>query len=338
VLLAGAVSAAACSGPQVYHQNAAPAPGSPGPAQSATPTKAPAAPLTANPLTGLKPVPSGRVFAVKIDDTAAGRPQTNINAADVVYVEQVEGGLTRLVALYASRQPTQVGPVRSVRLGDPELLAPYGRLAAAFSGGASGVVAAVRRTALVDASADIYSGEYFRSSAAPMPYNLMVDLPALASSLRRSTATVRDVGFRWSDSAAGLAGDRVVHQMHTTVGDTTVGFRWSGGRWVREINGVAVRQRGGAVVSTPNVIVQLSKVSVDRRDVDSAGNPSAYTQSVGSGRALIFRDGKMIDGRWTRPSTTAPTRYVDAHGVDIPLHPGGVWVLLAARGSIVHTS
>jgi hypothetical protein len=295
-------------------------------------------PLTANPLTGLKPVPHGRVFAVKIDDTAAGRPQTNIDAADVVYVEQVEGGLTRLVALYASHRPTQVGPVRSVRLGDPELLAPYGRLATAFSGGASGVVTAVNRTDLVDASADRYPGDYSRSGAAPIPYNLMVDLPALAGSLRRPTAIVRDVGFRWSRSTAGLHTDRVVHELHTTVGATTVGFRWSGGRWVRQIDGVAARQRGGALVTTPNVIVQLSKVSVDRRDIDVDGNPSAYTQTVGSGRALIFRDGRMIEGRWIRGSAAAPTRYVDAHGHDIPLHPGGAWVLLSAQGSIVHTS
>ena len=94
-----------------------------------------------NPLTGLRGVPTRPVVAVKIDDTASGRPQIGLEAADVVYVEQVEAGATRLVAVFASRQPGTVGPVRSVRNNDPELLAAYGRPALAYSGGAAGPVA-----------------------------------------------------------------------------------------------------------------------------------------------------------------------------------------------------
>jgi DUF3048 family protein len=338
--LVGAMLAlTACSGPQVYHQpalhphsRAAAAPARPTPARP-TPT---AKPLTVNPLTGLKPVPTGRVFAVKIDDTPAGRPQTNINDADVVYVEQVEGGLTRLAALYASRLPATVGPVRSVRLDDAQLLGAYGRLAVAFSGGASGVVAAVDRSSLVNASADNYFSDYSRSAAKPMPYNLMVDLPRLSADLRRATSSVRDVGFRWSSAVP--AGGRTAHQIRATVGGTAVDFAWQNGHWIRKIDGVTVRQSNGAAVSTPNVIVQFCKVAVDPRDVDTAGNPSANTTTVGSGKALIFRDGRVFSGRWVRHSTGSPTRFVDAAGHDIPLHTGGTWVVLATQGSTVHTT
>jgi hypothetical protein len=244
-----------------------------------------------------------------------------------------------LVALYASQKPSAVGPVRSVRLNDPLLLAPYGGVALAYSGGAAGVVSAVRRTHIVDGSAPSHPGAYWRSGAAPMPYNLMVDLPALAGVLRPS-AGVRDVGFRWAAQARGLASARVVHQLQARVGGTPVGFRWDPAtrRWDRQIAGQTVRQSNGAAVSTPNVIVQFSRVVTDPRDVDVDGNPSANTATVGSGRALIFRDGRVIDARWTRPSPHAQTRYVDASGADIPLHPGGAWVLLSPRGSLVKTS
>jgi hypothetical protein len=338
-LIGVVLALAACSGPQIYHQPALhPRVHATSPAGRPVrvPPKPVPKPLTVNPLTGLKPVPTGRVFAVKIDDTSAGRPQTNINDADVVYVEQVEGGLTRLAALYAGRLPATVGPVRSIRLDDPQLLGAYGRLAVAFSGGASGVVAAAHRSSLVDASADNYLPDYSRSAAKPMPYNLMVDLPQLSADLRRATSSVRDVGFRWSNSVP--SGGRVAHRIQATVGGTAVDFGWQNGHWIRKIDGVTLRQSNGAAVSTPNVIVQFCRVAVDPRDIDAAGNPSANTTTVGSGKALIFRDGRVFSGRWVRHSTASPTHFVDAAGHDIPLHTGGTWVLLATRGTAVHTT
>jgi hypothetical protein len=81
--------------------------------------------LAESPLTGL-PAPAGPVLAVKIDNVAAARPQLGLDAADIVYVEPVEAGLTRLAAVYSSRLPDAVGPVRSARESDLELLRQFG--------------------------------------------------------------------------------------------------------------------------------------------------------------------------------------------------------------------
>ncbi len=98
-------------------------------ATSATPTPTPASssakPAALNPLTGLPGVPKTPLIAVKIDDTAPGRPQVNIDKADIVYIEAVEAGLTRLAALFGTNKPT-VGYVRSTRPADPDLLRQYG--------------------------------------------------------------------------------------------------------------------------------------------------------------------------------------------------------------------
>ncbi|MGJ3561893.1 DUF3048 domain-containing protein [Streptomyces sp. INA 01156] len=96
----------------------------------------------------LEPRPDGaggsQVLAVKLDNTPAARPQTGLDAADVVYVEQVEGGLSRLMAVYATRLPESVGPVRSAREADLELLRQFDRPILAFSG-AEQTAAADRR-------------------------------------------------------------------------------------------------------------------------------------------------------------------------------------------------
>ena len=77
------------------------------------------------------------MLAVKIDNTSAARPRIGLDAADVVYVEPVEGGLTRLLAVFSRKQPAEVGPVRSGRESDVDLVANYGRVALAFSGSSS---------------------------------------------------------------------------------------------------------------------------------------------------------------------------------------------------------
>jgi hypothetical protein len=331
-LLAGAVGLAGCSHPAPA---AAPPPSPPPTTTLAAPTTPapvprPRPPVT-NPLTGRPGVPRGPVLAVKIDNTAAGRPQIGLEAADVVYVEQVEGGATRLVAVYASRYPGRVGPVRSVRNGDPELLSAYGRAGLVFSGGAGRPLATLHRSALRDLSG---AGGYSRDRSRPAPYNLVAALSGLAGRLP-AIARVRDVGFRWGDTDPRLAGARHALRMTAVVGRIPVSFGFDPRthRWVETIGGRHVRAASGAEISTPNVIVQFCRVTVDRTDVDVLGSPSAYTHTVGSGPVVVFRDGRAITGTWARARPGAPTRYLDRAGKDITLHTGGAWVLLAATGS-----
>jgi len=61
---------------------------------------------------------SRRPLSIKIENSAAARPQTGIAAADVVYETISEGGITRFNCIYHSDLPPQVGPVRSARLSD----------------------------------------------------------------------------------------------------------------------------------------------------------------------------------------------------------------------------
>ncbi len=319
------------------------APSSTAPTTTATPSPTPAKPparpkpprMTHNPLTGRLGVPAGPVIAVKIDNTAAARPQVGLESADVVYVEQVEGGLTRLIAVYASRRPHRVEPVRSVRGNDPELLGAYGRMALAFSGGAGNELAALHRSALLDASPDTKGFAYRRDGGRRAPYNLFVDLGRLAAGLPRVAARVRDVGFRWGGPDPRLARAPRVSSLSAVIGSTSISFRWDwrGHRWVQTGPGQVIRRSAsGAPLGSPNVIVQFCRVTPDFHDIDQAGSPAAYTHSVGTGRAILFRDGRAVVGKWVRPTRGAPTRFVDNAGRDLLLQPGGVWVLLVPTG------
>jgi hypothetical protein len=242
--------------------------------------------------------------------------------------------------VFASRQPGEVGPVRSVRNADPELLATYGHPALAYSGGAGEPVGRLRRSPVIDAGPQRVGGAYRRLGSRGAPYNLVVDTRSIAGSVRGRGTAARDIGLRWSRTNPKLAHARRVGVLSVTVGMTRVTFRWSptAHAWVLlNADGSVRRTASGRPITTPNVVVPFSTARVDRTDVDVLGNPSVYTSTVGSGRLLVFRDGRVLEGRWTRYGSTGPTSYRDSRRQPITLHPGGAWVLLAATGAPVTT-
>ncbi|PZS31246.1 MAG: hypothetical protein DLM58_12085 [Pseudonocardiales bacterium] len=286
-------------------------------------------PPSVDPLTGGKPA-KGSVVAVKIDDTANGRPQVGINHADIVYIEQVEGGLTRTIALFHSVKPPAVGPVRSVRANDPELLTQYGPISFVASGGGGDSLPALDKSILKANINDRGAPGFFRDNGRSVPYNLMLQLAQVSGG-----AAAKPVGFTWSSSTKGLGRTPAAPAVNTVVGGTPVQFQWDGAHkvYVRYIDGVQQHAADGGVIGTPNVIVQFTGGYVNTADVDQAGNPGWFTVSVGSGQVVVFRDGHAINGRWSRANAAAGTTLKDKYGHQIPLRPGGAWVVLATKGA-----
>lgn len=309
-------------------------PTTPPSAPTTTPSTTSAAPAprppAVNPLTGGKPSNNG-VVAVKIDDTANGRPQRNIDLADVVYIEQVEGGLTRLLAVFNSSLPI-VEAVRSTRAADPEILAQYGPIGYVTSGGSSNPLAILRKSPLKTSIGDFGGVGISRDPNRPVPYNEVANLATVAKALKVPRA--RNVGFSWSASIAALAGTPAATDIRTVVGATPVEFRYNAQThlYTRYINGVAQKTAAGRYVQTPNVIVQFCRVEPYYKDRDVLGNPNAFTYTVGKGTIAVFRDGHRVDGVWSRAQAAAPTTFL-ANGKAIPLRPGGVWVVLTKTGT-----
>jgi hypothetical protein len=105
-------------------------------------------------------------------------------------------------------------------------------------------------------------------------------------------------------------------------------------RYNRSIDGVLQHQADGSVVSASNVLVQFCRVTTYYKDVDVNGNPAKYTHSIGSGQAVLFRNGKRINGHWQRKHYTGATSFTDASGkTPLQFRPGNVWVVLVANGA-----
>ena len=152
-------------------------------------------PFTGEPVKSLK-----RVLAVKIDNIVYARPQTGLTHADIVYVLPVEGGLSRFLAIFSSDYPRVIGPVRSAREDDLELLRQFGRPAFAYSGATPALLPYIHRTArIVDLYAGTTSG-YYRDLSRVAPYNLYAHTGQLLAQAP-GASRARDIGFRFGPLA-----------------------------------------------------------------------------------------------------------------------------------------
>jgi hypothetical protein len=305
-------------------------------ASSSTTSAKPAPPPPKNPYTGIGGVPNTPTISVKIDDTEPGRPQRGIDAADIVFIEAVEGGLTRLAAIFGTRKP-KVGYVRSTRPSDPELLLQFGKITAAYSGGAHDSLPLMHRSGLRSWSNDAGAPYYFRVSRSSSSYiNLVLDLGKVAKSTR--TTKPKSIGWTFNPSLAGLPSTRGTDVRTTVTGSysngTPVEFRYSRTlkKYVRYIGGVRQLAADGRPITATNVIVQSCRVVGHSRDTDVLGNPSQFTYTVGKGKVSVFRQGKRINGTWSRPKASSGTTLRTTAGKVLPLAPGNTWVVLIRNG------
>ncbi|MFD3730238.1 DUF3048 domain-containing protein [Streptomyces sp. NPDC058632] len=268
------------------------------------------------------------VLAVKIDNAPAARPQTGLESADVVYVEQVEGGLSRLMAVYATRLPESVGPVRSAREADLELLRQFDRPVLAFSGAQGRLLPLIDRAPLEPLTPGTSGAEadvYVRGATRSAPHNLYLQ-PRLFMDGPPGRASLT-TGFRNGPPPAG-GGSESTRTVRYPAARFT--FTWSDARdrWLVSMDGTPTVTARGEPVAPATVVVQYVTVRPSGYH-DSQGNNTPYTETVGSGTATVLRDGRAHDVRWSRPDASDGTAFTTDDGTPVNFAPGQVWVVYA---------
>jgi hypothetical protein len=297
-----------------------------------TPSPAPgSSPSSVSPLTGL-PGAAGKILAVKIDNIVYARPQTGLASADVVYAIEVEGGLSRLLAVYDSAHlpaGDKIGPVRSARESDLPVLEQYGKVDFAYSGALSLFLPVLASADIFNASPDQDAGAYSRDHSRNAPYNEYLD-PAKVLADFPNTAAAKDIGFRFGAAPAGgvptaTAGARMPSASFT--------FTWdaSKGEYMVAIDGQAASTSDGGPLGAPTIVLQkVAETTSPRGFHDVPDQLSPYTPTVGTGQAEVLRDGDSYTGTWSRPNDGSPTSFT-FNGQPMPFHPGQVWIVLTPQ-------
>ncbi len=288
----------------------------------------------ASPFTGL-PGGAGRTIAVKIDNAPQARPQTGLNSADIVYATEVEGGLSRLLAVYDTRHLPAggtLGPVRSARETDLGLLRQYGTPVFAYSGAQSRLLPVLERSGVVNCSPRQAPSAYARSGARPAPHDEFLrpgDLPGRCPG-EQDASPARDIGFRFGPAPSGGTPATTVTARLPAAAFT---FTWDArdGCYRVAFDGRPALTTDGGPVTAATVVVQRVTVGGSPRGLrDSSGGLSPYTATTGSGQARVLRGGRSYATRWSRPGASGGTVFT-AGGRRIRFAPGRVWVVLEPR-------
>ena len=285
----------------------------------------PTCPLTGEPAPG-GVVPQRPALAIKVENLPESRPQTGLNAADIVYEEPVEVFITRFIAVYQCHGAPRVEPVRSVRLEDPDVLRQFGHPLLGYSGGVPKVKNKIRAAGIHDVNAVKEGQAYLRDSSRVEPHNLYTSTAALWK-LAPKAEKAPDPIFTYSTKPPVAPREAWVHLPYSDYSD--VYWRWSRAHrsWLRYHGTVPHTLSNGQQVHATNVVVQVVKVTLSRiTDVNGVHSPFAHV--VGHGKAYVFRNGRMVVGTWSRPSLSDVTVFKDAHGDVIALNPGNTWVEL----------
>jgi hypothetical protein len=263
------------------------------------------------------------VLVLKMDNTASSSPQVGLGSADLVVEELVEGGVTRLAAFYYSDLPKEAGPVRSMRASDIGIVSPVdGDMVT--SGAASVTISRIS-----DAGIDFHpegSPGLYRNSSRYAPYNLFADLSEVAASIKQKAARPHNY-LPWGD-AADLPKGEPVSTLAASFGGHTTSWAFRKGGYVNDNSYAAEGDRFPA-----DSVLVLSVPVGDAGYTDPAGNSVPETQFEGTGPALLFHDGRLVKGTWSKKELDSAVSLKTAEGDKLEVPAGHVWIELLPQTS-----
>lgn len=307
------------------------------------PTTAPTVDANANPLTGLPrdPArPTRAALVVKIDNAPKALPQAGINDADVVVEEGVEGGVTRFATLFHSKDAASVGPVRSARSTDLLFALQLGRPLFSYSGANDVFADLIRKAPLVDVGVGRFPALYKRQPGRPSPYNLFSETGSMyASAPDEKTPPPPLFSYRAAGEAPPEAGSepaprgvQAVWKLNIT---TTVVYAWdeASKTFKRTNNGQPHLDTAGTQVAPENVVFQVCGYR-NTGLVDTSGAAVPEAELIGEGEVWVLTAGRLVKGRWSRPTEAQTTAYTLPSGEPIKLTPGRTWLELVPLGNL----
>jgi len=273
---------------------------------------------------------NGPVLVVKIDDSNPAHPQIGLEDADVVYIEQVEGGLTRLAAVFSSVIPMRVGPVRSARISDIEIMSQYGRVAFAYSGAQRKLYPVIDAANVVNLGAQSQSPTiYTTDPTRNQPHAMVLRADLLMQRVAEKGYDVdsaKSVGWKFGKvDSAGVPISRAVVRWPAT----QYGVIWSfvENRWLLTYNNEPNLADTGKQLGAATFVIQITSITPSIYG-DKFGGVTPLSRSVGTGTGYILRDGKSYTATWSRASDEVGTTWTALDGSEIAFAPGNIWVAL----------
>jgi len=278
----------------------------------------------------------GPILAVKIDDTAPAHPQAGLEDADIVYIEQVEGGLTRLAAIFSSKIPEVIGPVRSARISDIEILEQFGKVAFAYSGAQSKLLPVIASANVINLGAQRQSPQiYTTDPLRRAPTAMMLQAQKLMANVAKAqlpVATSKPIGWIFGEKPeTGTAISSV--KVSWPANSYTATWSDEEKRWLLSHRDSPNLSSSGVHLGPTTFVIQLISIT-DSIYRDKVGGVTPYSETVGTGKGYVLRDGLAIAANWSRPSGDQGTTWKTVTGDEIKFAAGQVWIALTDKAPV----
>ena len=282
-----------------------------------------------SPLSGLPGGEGKPVVMVKYGNSRPDRPHYNLNQADLIYVEEVEWGLTRIAAMFNTKFPSVVGPTRSARISDLELLEQFTKPGLAYSGANDVLLKAIRKSQSISLSPSDRSSFYYRNLSKKAPHNQLLRLSSMMAKETKVDA-IKDIGLTFNTAAA--TGGTKTKSFQASWSSARVSGTWTGKKWIISFDGSLHRDAVNKSFLTPKTIVLQYVERKLTKYGDKFGGKTPLLKTVGAGRAIVLRNGQSFDGTWSRPTKEAGTIFSYA-GSQLAFDVGQVMIVLVDGGA-----
>lgn len=272
-----------------------------------------------------------RPIIVKVENHTDARPQSGLDKADIIIEAMAEGGITRFAVVFWCRTVDEIGPVRSARLQDFNFIQEYDALFAHI--GASDTFTNEKPNGIADLDEFAYGNAYWRDDKRFAPHNCY-------TSTEKLRQTAKDAGFEHNVTIAPLKFGKLEGTAATAISisypedcDASYAYDAKTKTYLRSVSGEPHTDKPtGKQLAPANVVVQFIQYEDSDYGEEYGIGGRQIMQLTGEGRALIFSNGVVVDGRWSRPGDESMTVFTDQEGNTVPLARGQTWIEIVPDG------
>ena len=285
-----------------------------------------------------EPVLDRPILIVKVDNAPQARPQTGLERADIVMEIRVEAGITRFLAVFHSEIPDDVGPTRSARPADAQLVSGFGRSAFIYSGARPEVQNLMANASVIRITEG--GPGFHRVGGRPAPHNLHTRLPQALDAVRdRDPDILTSIGWVFDDEAP--AGEEACPPADADCEDPgqwieynvssnhRIGWEYDAEAelYRHHLNGQRSTVTGDGRIGAANVVVLGARHYLGEPNCHGARCPETDATTEGAD-AIVLRDGKRYRAIWRKPTAADPIEILTPDGEPFPLKPGRTWISL----------
>ncbi|MCB2294104.1 DUF3048 domain-containing protein [Clostridium algoriphilum] len=266
-----------------------------------------------------------------VENSVPARPQSGLNAADIVYETMAEGGTPRFIALFQKENAQKIGPLRSARPYFLDIAKEY-NLPFAHCGGSQEALNEIKSEKLMSMNEMTNTSTYWRDSIRKSPHNLYTSTEKLRALVKtKNYAYSPSVKLKFDksywDNATSPKVTNVVLKMNRLY-NTSYAFK--NGFYLKSMDGKSSNNKEDNLpLSFKNVVVQITSIKNQKDGVH------LDIQLVGTGDGYVISNGKFVKMHWSKKDSTSQTILTDEKGNSLPLNPGKTWWNIVDKSTVI---